>query len=98
MLDASMFWWPVYGLSAFVKLLTALISVITAFALVRILPVALTLKSSEELNIEVSMRKESEKALKVKLVELERINKLIVDRELKMIGMKKEIEALRAKQ
>jgi len=52
--------------------------------------------SSKELG-ELNKKLQSESGnLKTKLDELERMNKLMVDRELKMIELKKEIEALRA--
>ena len=54
--------------------------------------------SSKELGeLNVKMQTES-KTLKTKLDELERMNKLMVDRELKMVELKKEIERLQGQQ
>ena len=51
--------------------------------------------SSKELGqLNTQVREESE-ALKTKLKELERMNNLMVDRELRMIELKKEIAALK---
>lgn len=44
---------------------------------------------------DISAQKRAEKQLEEKLIELERINKLMVGRELKMIELKKEIERLK---
>ena len=55
-LDAISFWLPVYRLNALVRLLTAVFSWITVFYLVKHLPLAFSLKSQEELEIEVGDR------------------------------------------
>lgn len=44
-LDAIIFWWPAYRLSALVKFLTAIISFATVFALIRDLPKLLDAKA-----------------------------------------------------
>jgi PAS domain S-box-containing protein len=56
LLDAVIFWWPAYRLSALLRLATASVSVLTVFALVKIIPGALTLKSSEEYQKEIDER------------------------------------------
>ena len=38
LLDAVIFWWPAYRLSAFVRFLTAIVSFVTVFALIRDVP------------------------------------------------------------
>jgi len=50
-----------------------------------------------ELIGEIYIRKKAEKELQEKLDEVERFNKLMVDRELKMGEMKKEIQNLKLK-
>lgn len=62
-LDAVMFWFPAYRLNALVKFITGVVSWITVFNLIRVLPKAFTLKSAEELEAEVEQRKIAEKAL-----------------------------------
>jgi len=49
LLDATMFWWPAYRLTAVVELITAVISWITVFALIPAIPQALAFKSPKEL-------------------------------------------------
>jgi len=49
LLDALMFWWPGYRLSALVRLLTALVSMATAFVLIRDLPKLIEMKPKDEL-------------------------------------------------
>ncbi|AMV34907.1 Aerobic respiration control sensor protein ArcB [Pirellula sp. SH-Sr6A] len=46
LIEASIFWWPVYRFSGLVKCLTAIVSWVTVIVLVRIMPIALRLPSS----------------------------------------------------
>ncbi|WP_420583370.1 hypothetical protein [Reichenbachiella sp.] len=47
-LDALMFWWPAYRLSALIRFLTAIVSLITVFALIRDLPKILQVNLIDE--------------------------------------------------
>jgi len=49
LLDALMFWWPGYRVSAFVRMLTALVSMATAFVLIRDLPKLIEVHPEDEL-------------------------------------------------
>jgi signal transduction histidine kinase len=49
LVDAAIFWWPVYKLSALVRMVTATVSLGTVFALINITPRVLELKSPEVL-------------------------------------------------
>lgn len=62
-IDALIFWWPVYRLSAFVRLLTAIVSMATVFVLYRILPDILSLRSVKELEHEIHERQLVEEKL-----------------------------------
>lgn len=57
---------------------------------------SLEISSKEHIELNTKIKEESEK-LKTNFIELERMNKLMVDRELKMIELKKEIEELKRK-
>ena len=59
-LDAITFWVPVYRLNALVRAITGIISWITVFYLIKVLPVAFSLRSSRELEEEVEQRKKTE--------------------------------------
>lgn len=48
-IEASTFWHPWYRLSGFIKFLTAIVSILTAIELYRIIPEALELKTDQEL-------------------------------------------------
>jgi len=70
-LDAVTFWIPVYRLNALVRAITAIISWLTVFALVRTLPYAFSLKEPKELENEINMREKAETELKQKNKQLE---------------------------
>jgi len=59
-LDALMFWVPAYRLSALVKFATGIISWVTVFSLIRILPQAVKTKTSKDLEEELRLKREEE--------------------------------------
>jgi two-component system sensor histidine kinase/response regulator len=65
LIEAGMFWWPVYRFSGIVKALTALVSCVGVVVLARILPNALELKSGEAYRREVKGREEAEASLEM---------------------------------
>jgi len=56
LLDASIFWVPIYRLSALVRFGTAIISWLTIYHLIKMLPKAFSLKTSDQLEEEVKRR------------------------------------------
>lgn len=78
LMDAVMFWWPAYRLSALLRLITALVSFITVFVLIRDLPKLMNLKlpkSAEEqiqlLKLDLQSQKEENEQLKKQLSQLD---------------------------
>ena len=63
LVDAAIFWWPAYRLSAFIRFLTAVVSVFTVIALYKVLPQVFSLRTVTELEHEINERK----AIEVKL-------------------------------
>ncbi|MDB5384559.1 MAG: luxQ 1, partial [Planctomycetaceae bacterium] len=63
LIEAIIFWYPLYRLAGVVKLFTALISWATVIALIPIVPKALAMRSPEELELEIAARKDAENAL-----------------------------------
>lgn len=53
LIEAIIFWWPVYRLAAVAKVITAAVSVATVVALVRVFPLALKLRSPAQLEHEL---------------------------------------------
>lgn len=51
LIDAIMFWWPGYRLSALLRVLTALVSMATAFALIRDLPKLIEVRPEDDLKV-----------------------------------------------
>lgn len=70
LIDAIMFCWPGYRLSALLRLLTALVSLATAFALIRDLPKLIDLRPEDELKTY-----QIEKQLKKYELEIEALKK-----------------------
>ncbi|QJD95201.1 hypothetical protein HH214_04565 [Mucilaginibacter robiniae] len=63
LIDAVIFWWPAYRLSAILRLATAIVSVFAAYALNRVFPLLLNLRSVKDLKIEIAKRKRTEERL-----------------------------------
>lgn len=63
-LDAVMFWWPAYRLSALLRFVTGIVSIITVAALYKILPMVNNLRTSAELEIEIEERKKAEQEVR----------------------------------
>jgi PAS domain S-box-containing protein len=71
LMEAIIFWHPVYRLAGGIKLLTAIVSWGTVAALVPTIPKALSLRSPLELEIQVAARQKAEDALRRANAELE---------------------------
>lgn len=95
LIDAVIFWLPIYRVSALVKFITAVVSMITVYALIKQLPKALNLKSPDELVKEVQKAQKAEEDLRRKNEELNKMVVLMSGREKKMKEMKAEIERLK---
>lgn len=79
LIDAIIFWSPVYRFSALIKFFTAVISWITVFALIKVLPKAFSFKTAAELQAEIDLRIKAEQELEFKnkqLSDAEKIAKL----------------------
>src|SRR5436190_1270770 len=59
-LDAVAFWIPAYRFNALVRLTTGILSWTTVFYLVKLLPVAFSLRSQKDLEAEIEQRKKAE--------------------------------------
>jgi PAS domain-containing protein len=78
-IDALMFWVPFFRISALMRLITAVISWVTIYYVIKVLPAAFSLKSPVELQEEIEKRTQAETELKHKneqLVDAERTAKL----------------------
>jgi signal transduction histidine kinase len=62
-LDAVMFWVPMYRLNALVRFVTGVVSLLTVYHLIKLLPVAFKQKTNLELEREVERREEAERKL-----------------------------------
>ncbi len=72
--DAIIFYYPFYRFSALIKFFTAVVSWITVFSLLNVLPRVFSLKTPEELEEEIKHRQEVEFVLRNKAIELETAN------------------------
>ena len=66
LLDAIIFWYPLYRLSALIRFVTGVLSWLTVYNLFKMLPAAFSLKSSAQLEAEVTQRIKAEDELKLK--------------------------------
>jgi len=121
LLEAIIFWHPVYRFAGVVKLVTAIVSWGTVVALVFVVPHALKFpglaklnadlalsnaelqllmdreqERTESLEAEVAERLRTESQLAEHARELEQFNRLAVDRELRMVELKHEINEMTA--
>lgn len=88
LVEASIFWWPVYRLSGLMKAITAVVSLTTVVALVGVLPQALTIpgikKANEELTAALSRQRDLNDELERTRSELERRSSEVAVRERRM--------------
>lgn len=105
LVDAVIFWHPVYRLSVLLKFMTAIISWITVYQLVRLLPRALNLKTSSEFEAEITKSRELLEELRSSGQELKKQKDfadkvigasidyiLVYDRDLNILLMNKKTE------
>lgn len=59
-IDMLIFWWPGYRLSALLRFIAAIVSWVAIFSFYKYIPVALTLRTAEEVEAEVQMHKRTE--------------------------------------
>ena len=74
-LDAVTFWVPLYRLNGLVRAITAVVSWLTVFTLIKLLPYAFSLKPASLLEEEIEMRKKAEASLQKQNIELAKANK-----------------------
>ena len=71
-LDAIAFWLPIYRFNALVRLITGVLSWTTVFYIIKLLPAAFALKSSQELEHEIEQRQKAEGQIRQLNAELEK--------------------------
>lgn len=91
LLDALMFWWPAYRLTALIKIATAAVSVIMAAVLFRQLPGAAAIRSPVEIQCEFEQRRKTEMELRQVHVQLESV---IEQRTAELAAKNEEMEQL----
>lgn len=75
LVDAILFWAPAYRVSALVRLATAVVSMMTVFHLLKILPDALSLKGAQAFDLERSRRAEAERELEAARAEIDALKR-----------------------
>jgi chemotaxis family two-component system sensor kinase Cph1 len=60
LIDAIIFWWPAYRLSAFVRFVTGIVSITTVIALYKITPMVYNLRTVDQLEAEIEERRKAE--------------------------------------
>lgn len=64
LVEATIFWWPAYRLSGWIKFATAILSWATVVALIPVVPRALAMRSAKEFERELAERRSVERALR----------------------------------
>lgn len=79
LMDAIIFWWPAYRLSALIRFFTAVVSIFTVYRLYKNLPMILSLRTVQDLEAEIRKRRIVEERLagsQFLLAEAERISRV----------------------
>ena len=80
LIEATIFWWPIYRVSAVFKFMTAVVSWASVFALIRVIPKALRWPTIETLNLqlkaETNALREAQSKLELALAEVQNAKKL----------------------
>lgn len=76
-IDAIIFWWPAYRLSALLRAFTAIVSVLTVFALIKHLPLIFSLRTQKELEFEIEDRKKAEEETRLLTITHQATNNLM---------------------
>ncbi len=100
LIEAGIFWFPVYHLSGFVKMLTAIVSLATMIMLVKLIPLALTLPGIAKLNVqlerEIEERKKTEEALQDSLAHVATARAALEEHNIKLALLNEQLKAATA--
>jgi len=77
LVDVVLFWSPLYRLSALIRFLTAVVSMVTVFQLIKILPSALNLKGAQAFDAERTRRIEAERDLESMRLEIDALKRRV---------------------
>jgi hypothetical protein len=75
LVDAMMFWAPAYRVNALVRVATALVSMLTVFHLIKILPQALSLRAERSFDLQRQRRLEAAQEREAARAELEALRR-----------------------
>lgn len=89
LIDGVIFWWPAYRVSTLVKFLTAIVSVLTVYKLIKTLPVLISMDNQREAEHEL------EEKTKRLSKELEELKKNILEKDIENEKLKIEIVQLK---
>ncbi len=98
LIEAIIFYHPIYRFSAMIKVITAVASWGTVFALIHYMPKVMNLPTLEIVNsrleAEVKERTAAEERLQQKVDQLEKFGEFSTDREHRMVELKRQVNAL----
>jgi hypothetical protein len=77
LMDAVIFWWPAYRLSAVIRFVAGVVSLFTVYALYKVLPLVYTLRTAKQLEVEIEQRKQAEEEAKIQILEHEKTKELL---------------------
>ncbi|MBC8052404.1 MAG: HAMP domain-containing histidine kinase [Sphingobacteriaceae bacterium] len=77
LIDAVIFWWPAYRLSAVIRFVAGVVSLFTVYALYKILPVVFTFRTAKQLEAEIEQRKKAEEEARILVIENDKAKELL---------------------
>lgn len=92
-IDLFLFWWPIFHISALLRLLTAIVSWMALFSFYKYIPIALTLRTAEQVEAEVQMHKQMETRF-LKLLESAPDAMVITDEQGRIIMVNVQTETI----
>ena len=77
LMDAVIFWWPAYRVSALIRFITGVVSIFTVYALYKILPLVYQIRTAAQLEVEIEQRKKAEAEVQIQHLEHEKTKELL---------------------
>lgn len=89
LMDALIFWWPAYRLASLIKLLTAIVSILTVYTLLKTLPKLLSFEKEDDIQEQI------EEIERQKQNEIDDLERKLLEKDIENEKLKLEIVQLK---